>query len=67
MYLTRELKSHVMEVSIHWIWIWIWIYHKIGVSRYVIQQVIKRGHILCRTQYDLRTHTEDQPTSNTAR
>ena len=24
MYLTRELKSHVMEVSIHWIWIWIW-------------------------------------------
>ena len=26
MYLTRELKSHVMEVSIHWIWIWIWIW-----------------------------------------
>ena len=30
MYLTRELKSHFMEVSIYWIWIWIWIW--IGVQ-----------------------------------
>ena len=40
MYLTRELKSHFMEVSIYWIWIWIWILSALtaNVARIVTNQ-----------------------------